>query len=187
MSEETAKAERYAAILERHITDAIERALQGLPVRLANGGDLELKLELGDLTNVKDGGRTDGDTIIWTDSSGYYEPGAGGGPGGGGSHGAHFSLPIPAMIVPPGPKNLSGGDWTITAVNYVSDGEITTATILGAGTVSVAAGGNGDGVDVTGLNITVADGERLTITGVTYPDPTDANYLAVTWCIESAA
>jgi hypothetical protein len=147
-------------------------------IRHEPGGDDPIALDLDELANCHMTGKADGDVPVWNAASGRWEPGAGGGGPGGGGHSAHFSLPLPALVVPPGPKNLSGATWTISKVNAVSDGSV---SFSATGVSAQTYGDVGDDQDFTPGSATVADGARLS---VTVTDVGTANYLALTWFFE---
>lgn len=83
-----------------------------------------------------------------------------GGSGGGTPHQVHFSLMLPATVIPPGPTNITGGTLTITAIQFSSDGEISGSCSPG-GSFSFSAGGGSDRTN--DLSIDWVDGTTMSV------------------------
>lgn len=102
------------------------------------------------------------------------------GGGGGPQHGnAHFSLQLPATIIPPGPKNMTDATWHITAVNAAADGSV---NFSASGISPTSFGESGSDADFTNRSELIYPGDRLSVS-IGEPVGT-ANYLAVTWYYE---
>lgn len=83
--------------------------------------------------------------------------------GGGGVHQVHFSVPLPATIVPPGPTNITGADLLIKSVQATTD-DSTVAASLNIPSKSVpcarfdyAAGSEPVWADGTTITLTFSD------------------------------
>jgi hypothetical protein len=100
-------------------------------------------------------------------------------------HSAHFSLSLPAIVVPPGPKNKTGANEWVFAVNVITNGAVS-GTMTG-GSFSFGAGGGELDIDLDATHnvVCVAPNARLSVTVST--QGSDGNYLAVSWGIRDTA
>lgn len=169
-------AEAWLNVLRSKI-DAQIRALMH-PHHTAHepGGKDMVYIPLAALEDVYASTPDHGDTIIYDETTETWKNGPS--TGSGGVHEAYLAFTLPATIVPPGPKNISGGAEYILAVNAISDGAVSGTT--NGMSISIGAGG---GEQNATTRTTWASGARLAVTGLTYGD--DASYLAITWSISN--
>jgi hypothetical protein len=97
---------------------------------------------------------------------------------GGGKHQVHFGMILPIVVVPPGPCNITGDDFTILAVKITTD-DTTIAGSLGIGTNSYAFSPTHSS---SGLTDTWADGTTMLLS---FDDVgSDGSYLAIDIAVE---
>ena len=88
-------------------------------------------------------------------------------------HQVHFSLMLPALIVPPGPTNITGSALTISAVLISSDD----STVAGSLSVSGHSYAFSPSHDTSGLSDIWSTGDTMTLT---LTDPgSDGTYLSI--------
>lgn len=97
---------------------------------------------------------------------------------GGGKHQVHFGMILPVVVVPPGPCNITGDDFTILAV------KITTDDTTIAGTLSIGANSYAfsPAHSSSGLNDIWYDGVTMLLS---FSDTgSDGSYLAIDIAVE---
>jgi hypothetical protein len=153
----TNDALRYTLLLWSHI-NRLRRAFGFHHASHEPGGLDEIQMPLGGLVDVALGTAVaDGATLVYSEAGTAWVAGA----GGAGNHGGHYGTPVQTSVVPaipPGPVNLTGSAFTITAVRISFDGVATGS--FSAGTYSASFP---PAVDVSGLTDTWADGDGMTL------------------------
>jgi hypothetical protein len=176
------EARAFLGVMWQHIARFVrENVFPHGAMHLPNGRD-PLHLHVEDLTNVNITGVPNAGKVLTADGSGGWVDGTGG--GGGGSHEAHFSLGLPAVVVPPGPCNITGKTLYIKNVRFKSDGEC--AGDFGVGnSFSFSAGGGTSRIDMSSSPGTWTDGTELTLSSFTQGD--DGSYLSCDFYCEETS
>jgi hypothetical protein len=165
-------ANRYTALLWSHIN--LLRQRFGLHHATHEPGGLDVvQIPLGGLVDVALGTAVaDGAALVWDAAGTVWVAGAG---GGGGHHGVHFGVTCAPSVVPPiapGPVNLTGVNYTITAVHIAYDGVATGS--FSAGNYSASFPPAVDASELTNA-WNAGNGMTLTVSGV----DEDVTYIAV--------
>ena len=163
----------FLAQMWQHIDATIRAALHPHHWEHEPGGKDQVRIPVFFLADVVAEDPDNNDTLIYSTADKLWYTG----PGGGASvHQVHFTLPLPAMIVPPGPCNITGNPLTISAVLITTD-DTTVAGSLNVGGNSYSFSTGGGGLDVSGLTDTW--GERATMTLSLSDYGSDGTYLSI--------
>jgi hypothetical protein len=162
-SDPTHEAEAFLSLLWRNIYTRVRAMLHPHHFEHEPGGKDKISIPVGFLRNVT----IDPDTVAVGQVLVVDAVGADGetwvtGAGGGGSHQVHFSVMLPATIIPPGPCNITGTNFTISAVRFDSDDSTVEGALLVSGE-SYAFGPGGFPDLSSGLTDTWTAGDTITL------------------------
>jgi len=169
-----ADAEKYTLLLWNHIGMRIVNLLKNHHLQHEPGGLDQVKLPLSALKDVVFPTTPVDGNVLTYDASWprwTHKPPS----GGGGVHQVHFALLLPALVVPPGPINITGAAMTISAVKFRTDD----STV--SGSLSVGSNSYSIGTDYSGLTHTWGTNVVMTLALTDYGS--DGTYL----CIDVAA
>lgn len=166
-----ADAERYTLLLWNHIGMRIVNLLGNHHASHEPAGMDQIRLPLGALKDVQFSvAPVNGNVLTYNEAWERWEAGEGGGSGSG-VHQVHFALMLPALVVPPGPCNITGATMTIRAVMFRTDD----STI--AGTLSVSGHSYSIGTNYSGLSDEWAENASMLLALTDYGS--DGTYLAI--------
>jgi hypothetical protein len=166
-------ADSYTRLLWNHIGARIFNLLKNHHAQHELGGTDAVKIAVGGLKDVRLRSPVhDRQVLAYYKNGDYWTNGT---VVAGGIHQVHFALMLPAMVVPPGPCNITGEPMKISAVKFRTDD----STVAGALLVS---GNSYDiGTNQSNLRDTWAKGASMSLALTDYGS--DGTYL----CIDVAA
>ena len=149
------EAEAFLSLLWRHIYTRVRAWVFPHHFEHEPAGNDPVSLPLGFLRDVYVAGAANGDALTYESATKHWIPGV----GGGGKHAVHFGVALPAVIIPPGPTNITGETLKIYAVQSTTD-DSTVAGTLSIPSVSVPTGR----IDYEdGSEPTWSDGQTITL------------------------
>jgi hypothetical protein len=182
----TQAVQGFLSQMWQHIDATIRAAIHQHHKEHEPGGKDLLRLPLFALADVSAEDPDNGDTLIYDDTTKLWGTGPGG--SGSGAHQAHLGLILPASVVPPGPTNITGAAYTVTAVHITSDGDVF-GSVGGCGSYPFGFGASGGTQDYGSnpnapLNASWGNGSTITIDNLTYGSAASASYLTVDIALE---
>lgn len=154
------ESESQLILMWRHVYNNIQNMIHPHHFRHEPGGSDEVRIPLGYLRNVTITSPKVGEVLV-VDTVGNNGDWWVNGEGGAGKEQVHFSMPLPATVIPPGPTNITGGTYKIHSVLSVTD-DSTVAATLSAGTLSIGVPCSRTNY-VEGSEPLWADGETMTL------------------------
>jgi len=166
-------ADSYTRLLWNHIGARIVNLLKNHHAQHELGGMDAVKIPVGGLKDVRLRSPVrDRQVLAYYEDGDYWTNGT---VVGGGIHQVHFALMLPAMVVPPGPCNITGEPLKISAVKFRTDD----STV--AGSLVVSGHSYSISTNHTKLRDTWEKGDTMTLALTDYGS--DGTYL----CIDVAA